>query len=155
LLIALAGNFSAAGLDRLAGRLMLAGEDRTLLTGFPGRLASAREALLGSRELVPHQVAETLEPLGGEELLLLMAEGNEGIRAWVRRYLTDLRGLKLKVRGSDLLAAGISPGPRLGGALRATHRARLDGRIGESEELGYALAFLAGEPAVALREETV
>ncbi|HSS52676.1 MAG TPA: hypothetical protein VLX28_27360, partial [Thermoanaerobaculia bacterium] len=155
LLMALAGNFSAADLDRLAGRLMLAGEDRSLLTGFPGRLASARAALQANRDQVPHRMAEALEPLAGEELLLLMAGEDEVIRAGVRRYLTELRGVKLKVSGSDLLAAGISPGPRLGEALRATLRARLDGRIGESGELGYALAFLAGEPAVALREETV
>jgi tRNA nucleotidyltransferase (CCA-adding enzyme) len=152
LLMALAGDFAAADLVRLADRLLLAGEDRSLLTEFPDRLA-ARAALQG--DSVPHRVAETLERLAGEELLLLMAEGDEGLRGWVRRYLTDLRGLKLGIRGSDLLAAGVSPGPRIGEALRATLRARLDGEIGESEELGYALAFLAGEPAIALREETV
>jgi tRNA nucleotidyltransferase (CCA-adding enzyme) len=155
LLMALAGDFAAGDLDRLADRLLLAGEDRALLTGFPGHLAAARE-VLDLRELVPpHQAAEALEALAGEELLLLMAEGDEEMRVWVRRYLTDLRGLKLGIRGSDLLAAGVPPGPRLGEALRAALRARLDGRIGESEELRYALAFLAGEPAVAMREETV
>ena len=63
----------------------------------------------------------------------------------MHRYLTQLRDLKLAVRGADLLAAGIPPGPRVGEALRATRQARLDGRIGENEELRYALAFLAGE----------
>ncbi len=159
LLMALAGDFAAVDLDRLADRLLLAGEDRALLTEFPGRLAAAREVLLRAPEPVPHQAAEALEPLAGEEILLLMAEGttegNEGIRVWVRRYLTDLRRLKLRVRGSDLLAAGTPPGPRIGEALRATLRARLDGWIGEGGELGYALAFLAGEPAAAMREETV
>jgi len=157
LLMALAGDFATVDLNRLADRLLLAGEDRTLLTGFPARLAAARE-VLEHREPLPHQVAEALEPLGGEELLLLMAEGIEEVRVWVRRYLTDLRGLRLGIRGSDLLAAGISPGPRIGEALRATLRARLDGRIGESGELQYALEYLAGvagEPAVAMREETV
>jgi len=155
LLMALAGDFAAADLIRLADRLMLAGEDRRLLTGFPARLETARTALHGGRELAPHRVAEILEPLSGEELLLLMAGGDEAIRLWVRRYLTDLRTLSLTLRGADLLAAGIPPGPRIGEALRATRRARLDGRIGESEELRYALAFLAGEPAAVLKEETV
>ncbi|MBW8879108.1 MAG: CBS domain-containing protein [Acidobacteria bacterium] len=153
LLMALAGDFAAADLARLADRLMLAGEDRRLLTGFPARLAAARATL---REgLAPHRVAEILEPLSGEELLLLMAEGDEAVRLWVRRYLTDLRTLSLILRGADLLAAGIPPGPRIGEALRATLRARLDGRIGEGDELRYALAFLADEPAAVLREETV
>ncbi|HEX3551652.1 MAG TPA: CBS domain-containing protein [Thermoanaerobaculia bacterium] len=155
LLMALARGFATADLVRFAGRLMLAGEDRRLLTGFPGRLQAAREALQGGRALSPHHVAEILKPLSGEELLLLMAEGDESVRLWVRRYLTDLRTLSLSLRGADLLAAGIPPGPRIGEALRATLRARLDGRIDEGDELRYALAFLTEEPAVVLREETV
>ena len=73
--MALAESFEAADLERLAGRLLLAGEDRRLLTGFPDRLAAARTALREEREPAPHQVAEILDPLSGEELLLLMGEG--------------------------------------------------------------------------------
>jgi tRNA nucleotidyltransferase (CCA-adding enzyme) len=136
----------AAGLEdgdrkRLAGRLMLAGEDLRLLTGFPARLEEARAIL--RKDPLPHQVAEALEPLAGEELLLLMGEGDETVRGWVRRYLTGLRPLALTLRGADLLARGIPPGPRIGEALRETRRARLDGRIDEAGELRYALAFLA------------
>ena len=68
-----------------------------------------------------------------------MAEGNETVRAWVRRYLTGMRPLTLSLRGADLLAAGVPPGPRIGEALRATRRARLDGRVDAAEELRYAL----------------
>jgi tRNA nucleotidyltransferase (CCA-adding enzyme) len=152
LLMALAEDFTAADLVRLADRLLLAGEDRHLLTGFPQRLAAARSGLQG--ELASHRLAEILEPLSGEEFLLLMADGDETVRLQIRRYLTQLRRLRLHVRGADLLAAGIPPGPRIGEALRATLRARLDDRIGEDEELRYALAFLAGEPSVVI-EETV
>jgi tRNA nucleotidyltransferase (CCA-adding enzyme) len=141
LLMALAESFGEADLERLAGRLLLAGEDQRRLVGFPARLEAARAALREEREPAPHRVAEILDPLSGEELLLLMAEGDER----VHHYLTHLRSLKLAVRGADLLAAGIPPGPRVGDALRATRRARLDGRIDENEELRYALAFLAGE----------
>jgi len=155
LLMALAGDFAAADLNRLADRLMLAGEDRSLLTGFPGRLASARAALQASRGRVPHQVAEALEPLSGEELLLLMAEEGEAIRVQIRRYLTEMRGLKLALRGADLLEAGCPQGPWIGEALNATHRARLDGLIGDSEELRYALDFLSGEQAVVPEKESV
>lgn len=137
LLMALAQGLGDDGLERLAGRLLLAGDDRRLLTGFPGRLAAARAVLESAPQ--PHQAAEALESLAGEELLLLMAEGDEEIRAWVRRDLTELRGLVLRLRGSDLLAAGIRPGPQVGEALRAVRRARLDGAIAENEELGYAL----------------
>jgi tRNA nucleotidyltransferase (CCA-adding enzyme) len=139
LLTALAADFDAENLDRLAGRLMLAGEDRRLLTGFQDRLAAARSVLEGAGEPRPHEAVQALEPLHGEELLLLMAEGDEAVRGWVRRYLTELRRLKLGIRGADLLAAGVPPGPRIGEALRATLEARLDGRIDETQELRYAL----------------
>ncbi|HSN85708.1 MAG TPA: CBS domain-containing protein [Thermoanaerobaculia bacterium] len=137
LLMALAEGLGNDGLERLARRLLLAGDDRRILTGFPGRLAAARAALEGHPR--PHQVAEALEPLSGEELLLLMAEGDEEVRAWVRRDLTEFRGLAPRLRGSDLLAAGMPPGPRVGEALRAVRRARLDGAIAEDDELRYAL----------------
>ncbi|HEX9941173.1 MAG TPA: CBS domain-containing protein [Thermoanaerobaculia bacterium] len=152
LLMALAADFDEEGLAALAGRLMLVGEDRRLLTGFPRRLAEARAALHGREEPLPHQVVEALEPLSGEDLLLLMAEGDETVRGWVRRYLTELRGLKLGIRGADLLAAGVPGGPRIGEALRVTRQARLDGRIDEADELRYALAFLAEEPVTAPEE---
>jgi tRNA nucleotidyltransferase (CCA-adding enzyme) len=143
LLMALAADFDEENLTRLADRLMLAGEDRRILTGFPSRLAAARSALERQGEPRPHEAVQALGPLYGEDLLLLMAEGDETVRVWVHRYLTELRGLKLKIRGADLLAAGLPPGPRIGEALRATLEARLDGRIDETEELRYALAFLA------------
>lgn len=143
LLMALAADFDEENLTRLADRLMLAGEDRRILTGFPSRLAAARSALERPGEPRPHEAVQALEPLHGEDLLLLMTEGDETVRVWVRRYLTELRGVKLKLRGADLLAVGMPPGPKIGEALRATLEARLDGRIDETEELRYALAFLA------------
>jgi len=144
-LMALVAGWEESDLARLADRLLLAGEERRLLTGFPRRLAAAYAVLSG--DPAPHRVAEALDALAGEEILLLAAEGDEASRAWVRLYLTDLRPLTLAVQGADLVAAGISPGPRIGEALRATRRARLDGRIAAADELPYALAFLAEKPA--------
>jgi hypothetical protein len=43
----------------------------------------------------------------------------------------------------------VPPGPRIGEALRATRRARLDGQVDAPGELRYALAFATsakGEP---------
>jgi tRNA nucleotidyltransferase (CCA-adding enzyme) len=143
LLMALALDFEAAELERLAARLMLAGEDRRLLTGLPERLDRARE-VLATAGLPPHRAVEALEDLAGEDLLLLLAEGDERIRDWVRRFLTDLRSLELKIRGADLVAAGVPQGPEIGRALEATRRARLDGLIeGERDaELAFALNAL-------------
>jgi tRNA nucleotidyltransferase (CCA-adding enzyme) len=143
LAMSLGNRFEPAELAPLADRLLLSGEDRRLLTGFPERLAGARE-ILRTPDLLPHRAAEALDPLSGEELLLLMAEGEEEVRAWVRRYTTELRHLELKIRGADLVAAGLPPGPRIGQALEATRRARLDGVIADDSreaELELALGF--------------
>jgi tRNA nucleotidyltransferase (CCA-adding enzyme) len=137
-LMALAGDLGEPELERLADRLMLAGEDRRLLVSFPGRLEQARRAL-EAPDLLPHQALEALDPLQGEELLLLMAGEDEAVRTWVRRHLSELRPFELGIRGADLVAAGVPPGPRIGDALKATKRARLDGRIEAGEELRFAL----------------
>ncbi|MFP5288053.1 MAG: hypothetical protein ACLGI9_20115, partial [Thermoanaerobaculia bacterium] len=137
-LMALAGDLEEPELERLADRLMLAGEDRRLLVSFPARVEQARNRLRAP-DLLPHQAVEALEPLGGEELLLLMADEDERVRAWVRRHLSELRSFELGIRGADLVAAGVPPGPRIGEALKATKRARLDGRIEAGDELRFAL----------------
>jgi tRNA nucleotidyltransferase (CCA-adding enzyme) len=140
-LMALAGERDEPELVRLADRLMLAGEDRRRLTGFPSRLERARQ-VLARPDLRAHQAAEALEPLVGEELLLLLAEPDEAVRAWVRRDLTELRSFELGIRGADLIAAGFRPGPRIGDALKETRRARLDGRVGAADELRHAIGLL-------------
>jgi len=148
MLLALAQDLDATDRGLLADRLLLAGEDRRLLTDFSGHLAAARRTLSGDPP--PHRAAEALEPLAGEELLLLLAEADDDLRAWVRRDLSELRRLRLEIRGADLLAAGIPPGPDIGRALQAARRARLDGLLqGSSKEtdprqaeLDYALSFL-------------
>jgi tRNA nucleotidyltransferase (CCA-adding enzyme) len=151
ILLALAADLDEGDRGLLADRLHLAGEDRRLLLGFPERLAAARTALHGAPQ--PHRVAEALEPLSGEELLLLMAQGHdettEEARAWVRRHLTELRHVRLEIRGADLVAAGVPQGPEIGRALEATRRARLDGLLqgdARQAELDYALSFLRTSP---------
>jgi tRNA nucleotidyltransferase (CCA-adding enzyme) len=138
LLLALAAGLDEDERDELAARLLLAGEERRLLTGFGGRLTAALPRLgAGAR---PHEVDAALAGLADEELLLLAAQGGALVRSWVRRYLTEMRPLALAIRGADLLAAGAPSGPAIGRALRATRDARLDGEIGPGEELAFARA---------------
>ncbi len=138
LLLALAAGLSEGERGELAARLLLAGRERLLMTGFGERLAATGARLgAGAR---PHDVDAALAELADEELLLLAAQGGALSRSWVRRYLAELRPLALAIRGADLLAAGARRGPAIGRALRATREARLDGEIGPGEELAFALA---------------
>ncbi len=132
--------------EALAERLMLAGGDRALLAAADARLGPVRELLAGP-EVPPHRVARALDPLAGEEVLLLVASEREPVRIWARRFLTDLRPLALGIRGRDLLAHGVAPGPLVGRALAAVRDARLDGTIGPEAELDLALDFVRREQA--------
>lgn len=142
LLMALLRTATAEQRRDVAARLQLATGERDLLERFPWRLERASREL-AAPELVPHAVHATLSSLTGEELLLLLAEGGERVRTWVRRELTELRRVRLGIRGGDLLRHGHAPGPAIGEALRATLDARLDGEIAPAEELDHALGWLA------------
>lgn len=164
LLLALAAELAASDREALADRLLLAGRERRLVVSAPLRLAEARAALgfagtirsgpgtasadaqssgPGAGRVAPHRIDEALSALAGEELVLLAATCEPAARESVRQYLTRWQGFTLEIRGADLLAAGASPGPVVGRALRATRRARLDGAISAGEELPFALAWLA------------
>lgn len=135
------GPMRRGDLFALAERLRMGHPDLRLLGDFRRRLKRTREVLANS-DVRPHEVADALAPLGGEEALLLLALSDEPVRAWVRRDLTEMRALALSIRGGDLVKAGFEPGAQIGDALRATRAARLDGEIGADGELEFALAWL-------------
>lgn len=89
-------------------------------------------------ELRPSALHGLLRGEPAEALALVLALGAP--QAPIRRYLTQLRGVRLEITGSDLIAAGVPPSPRLGRALEATLRRKLDGELsGRPDELRSAL----------------
>ncbi len=144
-LVALAWELEAAGRRALGERLALAGGDRRALVAFRDRVETAL-AQLAAPDLLPHGAVAALEPLCDDEILMVMALGDESQREWVRRQLTEFRSLSLAIRGADLLARGVPAGPQIGRALAVTRDARIDGRIGRHEELEFAVAVAAEEP---------
>jgi hypothetical protein len=117
---------------------MLAGDDLRVVAEAPARLAATRRRLR-RRELHPHEVAAALDGLPGEDLLYLLGSEGETVRQRLRSDLTEYRRFRLSIRGADLVAAGIEPGPAVGAGLAAARSARLDGEIVAAEELLRAL----------------
>jgi tRNA nucleotidyltransferase (CCA-adding enzyme) len=142
LLMGLLREAAAEPRREVASRLQLVAGERDLLERFPWRLERASRELAAAG-LVPHAVHAIFAGLSGEELLLLLAEGGEEVRSWVRRELTELRRVRIGIRGADLLREGHPPGPAIGEALRATLDARLDGEVTPAGELDHALRWLA------------
>jgi tRNA nucleotidyltransferase (CCA-adding enzyme) len=122
---------------------------RVLLDGF--ELAAAeRERTVHSAILAPrlaqrlrsaqtpagiHGVAHG-EPLEAVALAaaLAEAEGRPDAADAARRWLSDLRHVRLEIGGEDLLAAGIGAGPEVGRRLRQALVRKLDGELGEGRE---------------------
>lgn len=141
ILAALVAGLPSHQRDEVAGRLALTAEDRRVVVGEEAVREEARR-VLGTAASRPHQVAECLERLAEEELLLLWIEGGSE-RGWVERYARELRRVEVRLRGSDLVARGLAPGPLVGRALQAVRRARLDGLIAPEEEMDFGLEAAA------------
>lgn len=131
----------AAGLDdagalRLSRRLSLTGEDEVALRRWPETLAALSQ---DASRVTPSRALE--RGLSGNEI------GAAAAFASSRRLEQALAApeTRLAVRGRDLLAAGVPPGPRVGRALRATLSALRDGRISREDELAFAVRAALSE----------
>lgn len=124
-------------LDRLA---FTAGRRHRIVTTATGAHGLA-ERLRAAR--VPSQIAAAVGP-GPPELVALA--GALGAETPARRWLDELRYVRLEIDGGDLLAAGLEPGPGVGRGLAAARAAKLDGRAnGRDAELAEALRVARGQ----------
>jgi tRNA nucleotidyltransferase (CCA-adding enzyme) len=77
----------------------------------------------------------------GTPVEAVAAAGARGAREAARRWIEELRHVRLQIGGDELLAAGIPQGPQIGRRLQRTLEAKLDGQLtgGPEEELAHAL----------------
>jgi tRNA nucleotidyltransferase (CCA-adding enzyme) len=106
----------------------------------------AREAprmltrLTRSRRLAASRVRETCDGAAIETLLVALAAADGAIARALRSYLDVWRDVRLDIDGSDLLRAGLVPGPAVARGLTAALRAKLDGRAPDGRrQLAVAL----------------
>jgi tRNA nucleotidyltransferase (CCA-adding enzyme) len=77
---------------------------------------------------------------GAGPVELVALAGALGPQDAARRWLQDLRYVRLEISGEDLLEAGVARGPAIGAGLAAALAAKLDGRTaGRAAELAEAL----------------
>lgn len=141
ILMALCAHEDQVTREELAKRLDVDGELLRILRRFPERIEDAVDAL-EEPDVPQHKVCETLQELASEELVLLTARGDSTVRTWVQEWLEGLRDIRLEIGGDDLHASGFGQSPDLGRALKATLKARQDGRIGPADELDFAVRYL-------------
>ncbi len=146
-LMALARPLSAGERRALAERLQLAGEIRDMLDPGIERVEQAAKRLARG-EIRPHEIDSLLESFSREQIWLLTLLGDVGVKEMVRHWQRELRGLRLAITGEDLLDRGVPEGPGIGWALGETRKARLEGAIGASDELEFALQRLRDKSLV-------
>jgi tRNA nucleotidyltransferase (CCA-adding enzyme) len=107
--------FSAADRDLVAAA-------SRFVTGAPLRAARTNAEIARAARGAP---VEAVALVGGDN---------------ARRWLDELRHVRLEIDGRDLLAAGIPEGPEIGARLQGTLDRKLDGEIsGREQELAAAL----------------
>jgi tRNA nucleotidyltransferase (CCA-adding enzyme) len=128
----------AAGLDRLA----FDAETRDVILATAAR-AGALAAELESAGS-PSAIAAAAR---GAPLELVALAGALGPESAAARWLGELRHVALEIDGTDLLSAGVTPGPQVGVGLRAALAAKLDGLVaGREAELAEAVRTSGAGP---------
>jgi tRNA nucleotidyltransferase (CCA-adding enzyme) len=99
-----------------------------------GRLAAAMAAA--------RRPSELRAALAGAPVEAVAVAGALGPADAARRWLEELRHVRLEIDGSDLVGAGVEPGPDIGRRLARTLDRKLDGELagGREAELRDALA---------------
>ena len=75
----------------------------------------------------PSEVCAMLDGLAPDALRGAIMVADDPVGDRIRRYLSEWWSVAPRLRGTDLMALGVPPGPEMGEALRELRRARLDG----------------------------
>jgi tRNA nucleotidyltransferase (CCA-adding enzyme) len=107
-------------------------------------LDAARDpAALAQAMWAAKRPSELAAAVRGRSVEAVAVAGACGPKDEARRWLEELRHVKLDITGADLLAAGVRQGPEIGRRLGAALAKKLDGEIAtRDEELAAAMSSL-------------
>jgi tRNA nucleotidyltransferase (CCA-adding enzyme) len=128
------GTASEPAAREIAARLNLPREARDRVLAWP----SARRKLEGAARERPAALRELVSRLDPDTVLAAAAAAPPPARR-ATLAARSAAGLRLTIRGADLVAAGVPPGPAVGRALARTRAARREGAIPAEQELAFAL----------------
>jgi len=149
-LMALSSESSPAVVAAIIRRLALSREQAKNVSTGGSRLDRVLKRLTSKETVRPSQVYRLLEDLSDEALVLLLAK-QHSVRHRVRlnllkRYLVAFmknKAVKTALRGRDLQAMGLTPGPQYKTILGKLLDARIDGMVTtEAEEHAFVRKWL-------------
>jgi tRNA nucleotidyltransferase (CCA-adding enzyme) len=145
LLLGAVARAGEAPLLALLGELEFVAADRDRAIAAATLAPALLERLEGLES--PSQLREALHRATLEAVTLAGALGEAqrrpGAAAAARRWLSELRHVRLRISGDDLLAAGIPTGPEIGQRLEAALDLRLDGKLDDTPDAQLRAALEA------------
>lgn len=138
-LMALFGPVSYNEMSRICQTFVFRRSDCLRLLSYKKSAQKLLTVLTTGRSLLPSAVYRLLEPLSFEVTLLMMARavaeartlgtGARRAQARMRAFLEEYNGVRITVRGDDIKAMGLTPGPVFRKILEKVLYAKIDGKV--------------------------
>ncbi|MFH1305639.1 MAG: hypothetical protein ABIH74_04495, partial [Candidatus Omnitrophota bacterium] len=133
--------------DEVLEKFVFTRKEKETLRAYKKRGVRVSRKLSLSRKMRPSEVFCFLKDLSHEEMLCIMSRTTSAaIERRVRKFFTEYNGTKLQVKGHDIQAEGITPGPGYGEVLWQVLREKLDGKLPKKkDEIRYLKKILNRE----------
>lgn len=135
LMLALTDNLKKLELAAFTKRLRI--DNKKTRDIIESRAVAIRALHSISAEQLPttSQVFLLLSPLPLELILYIIAKTEKpAVKKTISKYITELRGLRPRLKGKDLLKCGVKEGPRIGQILDKLLYAVIDGKVTSKNE---------------------
>lgn len=138
-MLALCDGLKSEDIARVVDRLGLVGHDKAVFAPGLSMVKNALWRLARDGDLKPSDIYLLLKPFCLEQLIYMLAKAkNEDLREKVSRFITSLREIRPLLKGADLKALGLTPGPAFNEILSRLLMARLNGEVKDREdEIGF------------------
>jgi tRNA nucleotidyltransferase (CCA-adding enzyme) len=116
--------------EEVLGKFVFTRSVSLRLRGYRERTGDVIRKLSSPDRIKPSRVFDLLETLSHEAILYALSRTpSPRARRRIHKFLAEYNGIKLKIKGEDLIREGVSPGPRYKKILRLVLKKKLDGRL--------------------------
>ena len=116
--------------DEVLKKFVLTRNANVIMKAYNKRSSNALRKLSQRGKMLPSRIYGALEPFPHEVTLYAMAKTESPLaKKRIKKFFTDYNRVKLKIKGDDIIAEGVKPGPRYKKILEAILYEKLDGRL--------------------------
>lgn len=114
----------------MAERLVLKSKDKLLLTEYPKKIHHVISTIQEKEKIKNSDIYFLVNDLSLETVLFLIAKIKSiELKKALTSFLSDFRTIKLEIKGKDLKALGLEPGPEFSQLFHRILRAKIDGKV--------------------------